>query len=187
MTIGISSNIHSNIAFPACTSNEYMKDASTLLPSLSDCINTENYTYSLLRSWPCLISSTSAPEGCNIIGEGKEKKEKINKSKRQIIKRHIKPNIPMEEKIPMFFKEINHLIIEDREALKMNVPTNLMEIEVQIPAARRYYQLSMNNMGRWVQTSINVYVHVCVCFVPISIHPFVCKYVRWTYENIWCR
>lgn len=41
MTTGISSNIHSNIAFPACTSNEYMKDAFTLLPSLSGCINTK--------------------------------------------------------------------------------------------------------------------------------------------------
>lgn len=71
----------------------------------------------------------------------------------------------MKKKIPMFFKEINHLLIEDRKALKINVPTNFMEIEVQIPAARRYSLLSMNNTGRWVQTSICVYVHVYVCFV----------------------
>ena len=40
--------------------------------------------------------------------------------------------IAIEKNIPIFNEKILNLLIENREVLKMNVPTNTMKIEVQI-------------------------------------------------------
>lgn len=37
-----------------------------------------------------------------------------------------------EANAPSFLKEINNLVVKDRKALKVNMPTDLMKIEVQI-------------------------------------------------------